>query len=1062
MSTQVKEKSAGKHASFVEAQLGRAESRIRMIDLSAALLGFLAGTLAYAVAMILLDRLFVLSGATRQVALLLYLLAAGLYLAFAVVRPLLWRVNPYFAARQLEDTLPGSRNHVINWIDLRDQKLPAVLKTTLGQRAARDLSRTDVDRAIVSTRALVSGGVAGLFAVIFITLFVVFGPSPFGSYLSRAFAPFGKTTVATRTQLAVIRPEGGNAVITIGNPVTIVAEVGGRIPNARDRDAPCLLYRHDPSEPYRQRYLQRDDSGQEWAATVGPLDVGAGFWYRVSAGDATTKEYQVKARAAPGIGSFQATYHYRPYVGKADRIVRDKRKLEDLAGTRVTILARTNRTVRGGALDCAGTEVSGERVPGDPQALRFRLVLERSGKYRIRFTSSEGERYVEPVSYAVTVIPDNAPEVHVTQPARDVNLPLDGHLEIKGEATDDIGIARLALYLQLVGGKQKLQARPYLIDKLGKPGYGTPRRVDYQHLLELPTLVDEQGKPVELKAGAVVEYWLEAADACDFPAANVTLSTPRYKITIGDGKETQPQKKDREEAQKRQAEHDKKEQDKIKQENAARQEQREKEEKQNEADRKQQEKDKKEAQASDKDGKPNEDRGEQNPESKGDAGKGSTQGDKPGDKDTQKKADDLKNALDRSGKKDDGSGQGQGEGDGKDKDRGKSSGDKDGKPKDKGKSEDGNNPRPGNQGSEGGKDGKDKPKAGGPKSQPGDKGGTPGDKRTTPDKPPRQGDNIREGANKEGGVKGKEFDKTRPTGQEDRSKAAATNDKDKNGVKGTDSDTGEKPDRPRDKNAKNNRKPPRPEDATPSDVEKAAKDLKSTDPKKRGRAAEDLKNIQEKAKDPQARQAAGKCLAEAKNKAGRPGKDGDEEKGKPGAPRKKDNDARGSGDKDKAREPKKGEGDGPPGKPKGRQDRPRGPNPGGGDRDREGTSNSSTGQDPPKQGKKPVGHRASMLQLEEFRKKVDRDVLKKMNMSREQFERFLRDYADMVRRQQAEKGPLETLPSPSRNVAPPGGSSARPGKRPDGKADDLRNEGRPKPPPGYRDAYAEFLKRLSR
>src|SRR5262249_14830183 len=133
MSTEVREKPAGKHDSYIESQLARAESRIRLIDLSAALLGFLAGTLAYAVAMILLDRLFVLSAATRQVGLLLYLVGAALYLWVAVARPLLWRVNPYYAARQLEHTLPGSRNHVINWIDLRTQKLPAVIKTALGQ-----------------------------------------------------------------------------------------------------------------------------------------------------------------------------------------------------------------------------------------------------------------------------------------------------------------------------------------------------------------------------------------------------------------------------------------------------------------------------------------------------------------------------------------------------------------------------------------------------------------------------------------------------------------------------------------------------------------------------------------------------------------------------------------------------------------------------------------------------------------------------------------------------------------------------------------------------------------
>src|SRR5687767_12743827 len=99
---------ANKHDAFIEAQLARAQGRIRTLDLTAALLGFVGLTLAYAALMVLLDRWLVLPPATRQATFLLYLLGAAVYLAVAVVRPLRWRVNPYYAARRLEQTLPGS------------------------------------------------------------------------------------------------------------------------------------------------------------------------------------------------------------------------------------------------------------------------------------------------------------------------------------------------------------------------------------------------------------------------------------------------------------------------------------------------------------------------------------------------------------------------------------------------------------------------------------------------------------------------------------------------------------------------------------------------------------------------------------------------------------------------------------------------------------------------------------------------------------------------------------------------------------------------------------------
>jgi hypothetical protein len=117
------------------------------------------------------------------------------------------------------------------------------------------------------------------------------------------------------------------------------------------------------------------------------------------------------------------------------------------------------------------------------------MVLSRAGKYRIRFTSSDSEVYIDPVMHEVVALPDLPPEVRLTKPAKDVSLPINGHLELLGEASDDIGIARLALKLRIVGGAN-LRAKPYLADKLGKPEFGTPRQLEYRDLLELPGLQD--------------------------------------------------------------------------------------------------------------------------------------------------------------------------------------------------------------------------------------------------------------------------------------------------------------------------------------------------------------------------------------------------------------------------------------------------------------------------------------------------------------------------------------------------------------------------------------------
>src|SRR5262249_40702269 len=112
---------AAKHEAYVEQQLARARGRIRALDTAAAVFVFLIGTLTYALGMALIDRALVLPTAVRLTAFLLYAACAVAFLGFFLVRPLLRRVNPYYAARQLEQTLPGAKNSVVNWLDLRDE-----------------------------------------------------------------------------------------------------------------------------------------------------------------------------------------------------------------------------------------------------------------------------------------------------------------------------------------------------------------------------------------------------------------------------------------------------------------------------------------------------------------------------------------------------------------------------------------------------------------------------------------------------------------------------------------------------------------------------------------------------------------------------------------------------------------------------------------------------------------------------------------------------------------------------------------------------------------------------
>jgi collagen type III alpha len=576
-----------KYDTFVAAQLAKAESRIRTLDLAAGLLGFLAATLAFAVLMAAIDSKWMLSGSARQTVLWLYLGGAAVYLYAMVLRPLRRRINPYYAARKVEATLPGAKNSVINWVDLHDQKLAPAIRSAVGQRAARDLGRADIDSAISGRRAGWAGGLAGAAIVAFLIAFFVLGRGPFFSLLGRTFAPFGTGGIPTRTQLEMIQPEGGNAVVTVGRPVTLAVRVGGRLPDPKGPEAVRLLYRYEESEPYQERLLQ-PESERAWGTTLSALEVRNGFWYRITGGDAHTPEYRISVRATAAVTEFLATYHFRPYVARIDAVSHE-RDLQALRGTEVRLWARTNRAVKDARLEWEGKDglqrKEARLLPGDPQSFQVRMVIEEDGHYRLAFTSTDGETYIDPARHTVKAIEDKPPEVVLTQPGQDISLPANGLLRLQGKADDDIGVKEIVLRSQTDGGT-KLQARPYRSpEKMRLADGGYPVHVDYADSFDLAAVKGEDGKPVALKAGMELEYWLEAADACDYPRPHVGASK-HYKVRITEpDKDAARQQQERKKAAREQKKHEQQQDRQRKEEEQKRAEEREEQAAKNEEER---------------------------------------------------------------------------------------------------------------------------------------------------------------------------------------------------------------------------------------------------------------------------------------------------------------------------------------------------------------------------------------------------------------------------------------------------------------------------------------------
>ena len=281
---------------------------------------------------------------------------------------------------------------------------------------------------------------------------------------------------------------------------------------------------------------------------------------------------------------FLATYHFRPYVARADD-VRRKRELKELRGTEVLLRVHTNRALRDGRMEFEGKggvkTVSGQVAADDPQSLFVRFVLDEEGKYRLHFTSTDSEAYSDPISYPVVVIPDKPPTVELTKPSQDIRLPADAILHVEGKAGDDLGVKSLVLRMQVVGG-EKLQGQPYRAeDKLRLADGGYPQEVEYKDFVELSQVKSEAGRALSLRAGMELEYWLEAGDACDYPQPNVAESK-HYRVMLTDPEKNPPKNQQaKKQAAQDKKQHEDKQDQKLQQENQQRQQERKEQEARN-------------------------------------------------------------------------------------------------------------------------------------------------------------------------------------------------------------------------------------------------------------------------------------------------------------------------------------------------------------------------------------------------------------------------------------------------------------------------------------------------
>lgn len=528
---------AEKHASQVDEQIAQAASRIRFHDVAFGVLVLIGLALVYATGMIVLDKYAVLPDWVRQLGLVAFFAASAAAGWFTIGRAFTRRVNPLYAAVQVEKTIDDAKNSVVGYVEAQEngQVHPAV-KAAMGARAAKSVTHADLNEAVDHRSLLYAGAVAVVFLLALVALFFVFRPAQFKSLATRTFAPFSSNDIASRTQLELVEPAGGDVTITTGQSVTVKVNVAGQVPSSGKPDSLRVMIRHTPTATdFEEVPLEKGEHSREWLIRIPDHLVRNGFWYSVAGGDAQTPEHRVTVRTLPLFTDFTVTYDFPAYTRLKPETTTDAH-LRAIRGTKVTIIGKTNRTVKDGRI--AFDPVTCEPIPGKlvaekPDSVQFAFVPSASGHYRMTFTSSEGERSPEPPPFKITLDEDLAPRVDVMKPEEpEIVLPANGQLAVDGMATDDWGLEGMTLKLKLAEPAMRELASFKFQD--GKSFRRTepdgsvswPTTLEYKGSVEFAKLTDAGGQPVKLEEGMVLEYWLEATDNRTKPGASGPEADP--------------------------------------------------------------------------------------------------------------------------------------------------------------------------------------------------------------------------------------------------------------------------------------------------------------------------------------------------------------------------------------------------------------------------------------------------------------------------------------------------------------------------------------------------------
>jgi hypothetical protein len=177
------------------------------------------------------------------------------------------------------------------------------------------------------------------------------------------------------------------------------------------------------------------------------------FQYRVRAGNAESREFNVRVLELPRVAGIDIEYTYPDYTGLEPRVEEDGGDLYAPAGTSVRLRVRTTKPVTSATMVMLdGTRLPLEAQGPDVAAATFRLTDD--GSYRVALADHDGLQNPGETEYFIRTMDDRPPDVRILKPASDRKVTPLEEVPIEARAEDDYGLDRFELVYAVRGGAE--------------------------------------------------------------------------------------------------------------------------------------------------------------------------------------------------------------------------------------------------------------------------------------------------------------------------------------------------------------------------------------------------------------------------------------------------------------------------------------------------------------------------------------------------------------------------------------------------------------------------------